>query len=969
MNRLSGFLLLGLLVTIVVAALFLPPISLADRLLYTGYESVGPDGRIIQTSNGAKIAFLPAGINNNVKVKLDVVPHNRTANDNLLIAAESIPSNLAIVGPSYRIQQRGDASATVALTIPIPNETESSDTLDLYAWDGVTWAWQPSRIVPVKNLIEAELDFVPKAVAVMQTQALNPIVSTDDIPDATVSGEIKNAIIEISGLALDANGQLTGELGDISSEIQDAGLSVIPTARNWDDDGHPVYSNPVDALLVDLKTRERHIKALVDVVQSQGYQGIELDYRSINPDLRQEFTAFLTELRQTLPDDKQLYVQIELPRQMSTGGWDTGAYDWPAIGRLANVIKLPTSPDPKDYAPGGQMEAMLNWAVGQVNRYKLQLLFYANSMEQVDGNARDISYDQALEQIGDVAAVNAPGVINPGQKIDFTLTGLQKSTGVQIDETGTYWFGYLDDYNRHHTVYLENAARIDHTLQLVRQYNLRGVAIQNLPGQEAEAQIWNEVRNFLDSIPATSPADNEYSVAWRVQTEDGNVVTEKMVDLSAPNYQWIAPEEGGVFEVAASIASNQNPAPVSQGQLTISVATPTPTPTPTPTFTSTPTPTPSPTPRPTNTPTPTPTPTPKPVQQASTQQRTGPVPPAVPPVNVLFGYGIQADPRGDTAANIGHIKSMGFNWVKFQMAWKDVESAPGDYSWALWDQIIDAYHVNGIQVLLSIPKSPDWARPFDDDRSVEGPPQDPNKYAEFVGHVAGRYQGKVQAIEVWNEQNLWYEAGGMGRISAANYVQLLQLSYRTIKDANPDMIVVSGALTPAGNVGEAAMDDIEYLNQMYANGAKGFFDALGAHPSGYNCPARSDWRTVSDATATSFRGPFENRHHSWCFRGTMEGYREVMVANGDGNKVIIPTEFGWAVSGNPKPGYEYARDNTPEEQAQWVVEAYQMGKEWGWVGPMLLWNLDYGVTAPNTELAGFGIINTPAYHALAGMPK
>jgi hypothetical protein len=227
----------------------------------------------------------------------------------------------------------------------------------------------------------------------------------------------------------------------------------------------------------------------------------------------------------------------------------------------------------------------------------------------------------------------------------------------------------------------------------------------------------------------------------------------------------------------------------------------------------------------------------------------------------------------------------------------------------------------------------------------------------------------VQAIEIWNEQNLWYEAGGVGRINAANYVQLLQASYRTIKAVNPQMIVVSGALTPAGNVGDVAVDDIDYLNQMYANGAKGFFDALGAHPSGYNCPANGDWRTVADSTAVNFRGPFQNRHHSWCFRGTMEGYREVMVANGDGQKAIIPTEFGWAVSGNPQPGYEYARDNTPEEQAQWITEAFQMGKEWGWVGPMLLWNLDYGVTAPGTELAGFGILNTPAYHALANMPK
>jgi hypothetical protein len=105
----------------------------------------------------------------------------------------------------------------------------------------------------------------------------------------------------------------------------------------------------------------------------------------------------------------------------------------------------------------------------------------------------------------------------------------------------------------------------------------------------------------------------------------------------------------------------------------------------------------------------------------------------------------------------------------------------------------------------------------------------------------------------------------------------------------------------------------------------------------------------------------------------MEGYRNVMVANGDTAKTIWPTEFGWAVSPNPQAGYEYARDNTSQEQAQWIVEAYQQAKQWGWVGTMFLWNLDYGVTAAGTELANFGILTpggpVPAYNSLAGMPK
>ncbi len=101
----------------------------------------------------------------------------------------------------------------------------------------------------------------------------------------------------------------------------------------------------------------------------------------------------------------------------------------------------------------------------------------------------------------------------------------------------------------------------------------------------------------------------------------------------------------------------------------------------------------------------------------------------------------------------------------------------------------------------------------------------------------------------------------------------------------------------------------------------------------------------------------------------MERYRQVMVANGDAGKRIWPTEFGWASTPNPHPGYEYARDNTPEEQAQFIVQAYQMAKAWGWVGPMFLWNLDYNVTQPSTELAAFGIMGRPAQDALARMPK
>ncbi len=106
----------------------------------------------------------------------------------------------------------------------------------------------------------------------------------------------------------------------------------------------------------------------------------------------------------------------------------------------------------------------------------------------------------------------------------------------------------------------------------------------------------------------------------------------------------------------------------------------------------------------------------------------------------------------------------------------------------------------------------------------------------------------------------------------------------------------------------------------------------------------------------------------------MEGSRDLMLRYDDGNKTIWPTEFGWASSPLPTPGKEYAADNSLEQQAAYTVQAYQMGKAWGWVGTMFLWNLNFKVVASGSEKAQWGIVDEnwgglPAYHALSAMPK
>jgi hypothetical protein len=337
--------------------------------------------------------------------------------------------------------------------------------------------------------------------------------------------------------------------------------------------------------------------------------------------------------------------------------------------------------------------------------------------------------------------------------------------------------------------------------------------------------------------------------------------------------------------------------------------------------------------------------------------KAAPAPRPAPPG--FFDYGIQFDP-GNLDESLSGISDLGIRWAKWQVQWKDFEGGgPGQRNWP--DDVVDKFNGTGIQLLASIVKAPQWARSGNPDMSVEGPPADPNTYASFVGEFAARYCGRVQAIEVWNEQNLHYEWGNE-RLDAARYVRLLAAAYRAIKAACPSMIVVSGAPTPTGATPPAAIRDTTYLEQMYRAGLRNYSDAIGVHPSGYGNPPDvrfQDWQAGKYGQASHVSDP------SFYFRNTMEQYRNIMVKYGDGNKRLWPTEFGWASTNSPYPGYEYATYNSEQQQGEYITRAFQIMKNWGWVGVAFLWNLNYN----NGEQSAFRVLGRPAYGMIKGMPR
>jgi hypothetical protein len=371
--------------------------------------------------------------------------------------------------------------------------------------------------------------------------------------------------------------------------------------------------------------------------------------------------------------------------------------------------------------------------------------------------------------------------------------------------------------------------------------------------------------------------------------------------------------------------------------------------------------------------------------------------PAAAPAEEIFGYGIAVHGLGgDPDYWMKLVKDLGLGWAKQQVKWRTYEGNPGEMDWSGFDRVVEYAEKHNRKVMFSVVDAPVWTRSYFDDNTQGAPPDDLAQYADFLGRMVDRYKGRIHAIEVWNEQNLDREWDTAEGVNAARYVEMLRLSYQAIKSRDSNIIVISGALSPVGfNCNEPypdcpetgrpiIVDDFVYLDQMIAAGLLNYCDCVGTHHNGINMPPNVAWDEGYNDPTAEFRGPFDDPDHSWSFKSTLWGYHDRIAATGS-DKPLCVTEFGWATTegleGYPDvypPGFEFALDNTLEEQAQWDVQAFQLMREWGFVRMAFLWNLNYaqftdGLGAAHDN-APYGILDLngiprPAFGAIGAMDK
>ncbi len=436
---------------------------------------------------------------------------------------------------------------------------------------------------------------MPQNIAAFQSSAQPPQVSAE-LPDYVTLPDLGDqALSELNplGYYLGTSNDIEGSLTNLPPTEGQESYRVLPTLRNWTDDG-VVRSDLVDNMLVVPESREAHAKAIVDLVVAEMYAGIDLDYRGINPDLSDEYTDFVQQLADELhANGKRLTVHVEAPTQVSEDRWETGAYDWVALGHAADGVKFPAIQDPAAYALGGQMEDLLWWAVGKVERYKLQPVFTARSVENAGGVLAERTYRDALAELSKVAVKEGNDCLVPGDQVTVSL----ETVGVQFDPaTGRYWFSYVDEASgEERKVWLEDASSLSRKLDLLSRFNLGGVAVRALWDEGNDPRVWDLVREYQASAQAAvAPVDSSFSVVWSVEDTAGGQVSEQTTGMDQRDYTWTAPEQPGEYQIGVSIVANDGQTVAGAERVAFVVDEPTPTPTLTPTPTPIPTATPTP---------------------------------------------------------------------------------------------------------------------------------------------------------------------------------------------------------------------------------------------------------------------------------------------------------------------------------------------------------------------------------------
>ncbi len=549
-GRTRWFIIIGAVVAIlVIVGLLLPPASVLERTgIVCSGNTLNADTPAAVLPNGLTVALSdPArALTFKVQTVEQAKYETASAGEDLANAQLAQPVQLTLSSPIYQLNACGQGSVAASIAVALPESAQPDQTYDLYGWDGKEWAWLGAYVDPASQTVSAQVETLPKNVALFQSTSMAPAVSTQIQPGQKLPAGTADTLTEayLLGWALADDGAIIATAGDLPETGKAKLFAVVQS----------VEAAPVQSVLASADSTTAHLNELSDLAGRSNFAGLALDYRGLPVEDRAAFTKFVTQLAARLHDQKKLLaVVLPSPAIDANGAPDTAGYDWVTIGQVADIVQADFGQDPANYLNGKAGYALVDWAPTQINRYKFQPIFSVASIKTgSDGQVVNVPFAEAIKPIGQFT-VTTPLSVTPGSPVTLALGNPTQISDFNYDDTTqTYRFKYVDN-GKSYEVVVKTARTLAHQLDLLLPRNMRGAVITGLAGDVEPASLAQALKGYRQqAVPQGLP--NPLDLQWKIALSNGKTITITR-PITDTTYVWTAPDQAGEFTVVALVGS------------------------------------------------------------------------------------------------------------------------------------------------------------------------------------------------------------------------------------------------------------------------------------------------------------------------------------------------------------------------------------------------------------------------------
>jgi spore germination protein len=293
----------------------------------------------------------------------------------------------------------------------------------------------------------------------------------------------KDILDEISPFwySTNANGQLYGNRNDeLVVLAHENNILVLPSIHNIGN--YEIIVN----IISDPQQRSRHVQNIIDEVLARNYDGIDIDYESLDASVRPAYSAFIKELGEALHVHGKILSVAVHAKDRDYGGLG-GFQDWTVIGQYADRVRIMTydyhwrGGGPGPVAPLYWVQAVAEYAATVIDPSKvfIGVPFYGYDWPP-QGNARGLPWGDIEDLI---------------EEQDLTVNLMQRNRDGPVDES---WFRYQSERGMREVWFMTDRG-LESKLELVQTMDLAGIAIWQLGYEKPE--YWDVIRKKLVQDP------------------------------------------------------------------------------------------------------------------------------------------------------------------------------------------------------------------------------------------------------------------------------------------------------------------------------------------------------------------------------------------------------------------------------------------------------------------------------------